>query len=492
MSFLEEIKRRKVFQVAAVYAVVAWLIVQIIDVVNEPLSLPNWLDTVVIVLLAVGFPIAVILAWVFDITPSGVERTKAVDLGGASQEALDIGQDSGDKRSIAVLPFANMSGDPEQEYFSDGITEDIITGLSYWRWFPVIARNSTFVYKGKSVDVKQVARELGAQYVVEGSVRRVGDRVRVSAQLIDAGTGYHVWAQRYDRNLTDVFAIQDEMVERIVTSIEPQLTQAEQSRTLRKHPGNLDAWDYTLRALAEQTKMTKRAYAEARELLEKAIKCDETSSYAFSLLSLCQYHEAIFGWSDSRAQSLVASHDSACRAVANDENDWLANAMLGLTYLWAKREHELAVDAVQRSVDLNPSAALAYHLLACVLEFSGRSADAIPHLHTIQRLDPHYQFESVALGDLALSHLSLEEFDTSVEFAKKAIRVLPSNVRAYQRMAASLGHLGRIGDASAALNKVFELQPEFSVVALDETYPFKHQHQRALFLEGLRKAGLPE
>ena len=394
--------------------------------------------------------------------------------------------------AIAVLPFTNMSEDPEQEYFSDGITEDIITGLSYWRWFPVIARNSTFAYKGKATDVTRIGKALGAKYVVEGSVRRAGDRVRVSAQLIDATTGHHLWAQRYDGKLTDVFAIQDEMAEHIVTSIEPQLTQAEQSRSLRKHPKNHDAWDLTLRALARLTKMTKKGSAEASTLLAKAIESDPRSSYALSLLSLNQYHGAIFGWSDDRAESVTASHETAKQAVAKDANDWLASAMLGLTYLWAKREHELAVAEVERSVQLNPSAALAYHFLACVLEFSGRSADAIPHLHTIRRLDPHYRFESVALADLALSHLSLEQFEQSVDYAKQAIRVMPSNVRAYQRLASGLGHLGKKDEAKAAVAKILELQPGISMAALTETYPFKHREQSALFQDGLRLAGFKD
>jgi TolB-like protein/Flp pilus assembly protein TadD len=492
MALLREIKRRKVFQAVVAYAIAAWVIAQLVDVVNEPLHLPDWFDTVVIVFLAIGFPLAVIFAWIFDLTKTGIEKTQPFESPGAPAVKEDVAQLPQGNKSIAVLPFTNNSGDPSQDYFSDGITEDIITGLSYWRWFPVIARNSTFAYKGRAVDVKEVARDLGAQYVVEGSVRKAGDKVRVSAQLIDATTGHHVWAQRFDRDLTDVFAIQDEIAEQIVASIEPQLTQAEQSRALRKHPGNLDAWDCTLRALAEQTKMTKSSYERAHKLLDKAIDGDDSSSYALSLLSLCQYHEAIFGWSDSRAESLAASHLSARRAVAIDANDWLAQAMLGLTYLWAEREHDLAVKAVQRAVELNPSAAFAYHLLACVLEFSGRSAEAIPHLHAIKKLDPRYKFESVAIADLALSYLSLEDFEKSVDYANKAIHILRSNVRAYQRKAASLGHLGRINEAKEALKKIFELQPDFSLAVLDETYPFREQRQRDLLMTGVRKAGLTE
>ncbi len=391
--------------------------------------------------------------------------------------------------SIAVLPFTNSGGDPQHEYFSDGLSEDLITGLSYWRYFPVIARNSSFAFKGKSLDVCDVGRELGARYVVDGSVRRAATSVRVSAQLIDAETGHHVWAQRYDSDLQDIFELQDRIVAQIVASIEPELSAAEQRRAQHKHPENLDAWDCGLRALAEHYRFTRDGNAKAQELLAKAIELDPGSSYAFSLLSLCRYHDAIFGWARDRASTLDASFEAAREAVARDDGDWLAHAMLGLTYLWARREHDLGIEETRRGVELNPSAALGYHLLACTLEFGGLSAEAIPHLHSIDRVDPRYRFKSVALADLALSHLSLRQFDDAIRYAEKAVAMLPANVRARQRLVAALSHAGLEKQARAALTDLLDLQPEMSLAYLETTYAYKDPAQLAFFVEGLRKAG---
>ncbi len=394
--------------------------------------------------------------------------------------------------SIAVLPFANVGDDPQHEYFSDGITEDLITGLSYWRYFPVLARNSSFAYKNKSLDITEIGRELGARYVVDGSVRRAGASIRVSVQLVDTETGHHIWAQRYDSQLQDIFALQDRIVAQVVASIEPELSSAEQRRAQRKHPENLDAWDYGLRALAEHYRFTRNGNAEAQRLLLKAVELDPASSYALSLLSLCRYQDVIFGWAADRAATLEASFEAAREAVARDDGDWLAHAMLGLTYLWARHEHELGIEETRRGVELNPSAALGYHLLACTLEFGGQSAQAIPHLHSIDRLDPRYRFKSVALADLALSHLSLRQLDDAIRYAEKAVAMLPANVRARQRLVAALAHAGREGEARAALAKLLELQPDLTLAYLETTYAYKDAGQLDFFVEGLRKAGFAE
>lgn len=395
-----------------------------------------------------------------------------------------------DRPAVAVLPFANMSGELDQEYFADGITEDIVTALSYWRWFPVIARNSTFVYKGKAANIKHIGKELGARYVLEGSVRKVGSRVRISAQLVDAATGHHLWAQRYDRDLSDIFELQDEISARIVASIEPELERIEQQRALRKTPENLDAWDYCLRALAVQSQSTKRNFSEARHLLLEAAKLDPASSRALSMLSRCQYEEAMHGLTDDPAGLLAESFRAADQAVALDDGDWLAHNMLGMGHLWTQRDYDRGVHENERAIALNPSAAPAYHGLACLLDFSGRWAEAIPQLHTVMRLDPRYQHAHVALSDLALSHLMLRDFQSAVPFAEKAIRVLPSYVRARQRLASCLGHMDCQEDARAAMAELLELQPGFSQAYIDATYPFKNPEDRDFFIAGLRKAGL--
>jgi adenylate cyclase len=390
--------------------------------------------------------------------------------------------------AVAVLPFDSLSGDPEQEYFADGITEDIITALSYWRWFPVIARNSTFAYKGRAMDVTQVARELGARYVLEGSVRKAGNRVRISAQLIDAPSGHHLWARRYDRDLSDIFALQDEITERIVASIEPELNRAEQERASRKHPESLDAWDHSLRALWHLNRMTKDDNAEACRLLQKAMELDPKWGGAVSLLALCQSFVGWLGWAEDPARQSAVFLPIATQAVALDEGDWLAHATLGMAYVWA-RQHERGADELERAIDLNPSAARAYHFLGFTLAISGRPGDAIAELNTALRLDPSDPLISHTLAALGLSHFLLRKFEDSILFAGKALRADPGNVRAHHRLVASLGHLGRIEEASAALRELLRWQPDFSKGYIDAAYPFKNPEHHDLILEGLRKAG---
>jgi adenylate cyclase len=391
--------------------------------------------------------------------------------------------------AVAVLPFDSLSADPEQEYFADGITEDIITGLSYWRWFPVIARNSTFAYKGRAMDVTQVARELGARYVLEGSVRKAGNRVRISAQLIDAPSSHHLWARHYDRDLSDIFALQDEITERIVASIEPELNRAEQERASRKQPESLDAWDHSLRALWHLNRMTKDDNAEACRLLQKAMELDPEWGGAVSLLALCQSFVGWLGWAEEPArQSAGFLLPIATQAVALDEGDWLAHATLGMAYVWA-RQHERGADELKRAIDLNPSAARAYHFLGFTLAISGRPGDAIAELNTALRLDPSDPLISHTLAALGLSYFLLRKFEDAILFSGKALRADPGNVRAHHRLVASLGHLGRIEEASAALRELLRWQPDFSKGYIDAAYPFKNPEHHDLILEGLRKAG---
>jgi TolB-like protein/Tfp pilus assembly protein PilF len=394
-----------------------------------------------------------------------------------------------DRPAIAVLPFDNISGDPDQEYFADGLTEDIITALSYWRWFPVIARNSTFAYKGQATDVRRVAEELGARYLLEGSVRKSASRVRISAQLIDAQTGHHIWAQRYDREVSDIFALQDEITGDIVVAIEPQLHRAEQQRALRKTPESLDTWDLSLRALWHIRKTTRRDYAQAHRLLLKAIKLDPASSYAQTTFALCNFHEALLGWVKNPPQRLAATFDAAKRAVELDEDDALAHALLGIATLWTRHRYDDAIQEGERAIALNPSAAMAHYFLGCVLGFAGRPEDTLEIQQAVLRLDPRFPFRSVLLADLSLANLLIGKLEDAVTFAEKAIADTPGNVRAHQRLVASLGLLGDVENAKKALAKLKHRQPDFSVAYIDATYPFKDPAHRRLFLDGLRRAG---
>jgi adenylate cyclase len=352
--------------------------------------------------------------------------------------------------AVAVLPFDNMSGDPAEDYFVDGLTEEIIATLSYWRWFPVIARNSTFVYKGKPKNAAQIGKELGVAYLVEGSARRGGSRVRITAQLIDAASGHHLWAERFDREIADIFALQEEIAERVVVSIEPEIHRAEKQRALRTRPEHLGAWDFALKALSLQERMSRSGHKEARETLHHALTLDPALGFAWSLLALCHYHEGILGWADDRGAALLTSRVAAQRAIELDELDWLGHALYGMGRLWTERDHATALEGQQRAVSLNPSAPLGRHFLACVLEFSGRPGEALPHLDAVLRLDPRYRFASLAIADKALCHFLLGDFASSHACAEKAVRLQPVNVRARQRLVAALSALGRNEEAAAA------------------------------------------
>ncbi len=392
--------------------------------------------------------------------------------------------------AVAVLPFANMSGDAEQEYFVDGITQDIVSALSYWRWFPVIARNSTLAYKNKAVDVAEIAQKIGARYLLEGSVRKVGARVRITAQLIDAATTHQIWTRRYDRDLTDIFEVQDEISASIVASLEPELQRAEQQRAMRKRPQDFGAWDCCQRALAHQWKFTPNDYEQAIALARRGIALDPSSSYARSMLAICLFEQTMAGWSADAPQTFRDSFDAASEAVALDDKDWLGYFMKGMGYLWTQRAYDLGMEALRHAVTLNPSAPSAYHGLACLLSFAGHWREAIPPLHKVFRLDPQYRFAASAQADLCLAHLLLREFDKARELGEKAIGVQPSFVRSYQRLACCLGHMGEESQARAVAEQLLHRQPHFSLKYVDATYPFKHTEDRDFFLEGLQRAGL--
>jgi TolB-like protein len=391
--------------------------------------------------------------------------------------------------AVAILPFSNLSGDPEQEYFADGVTEDLITALAAWRWFPVIARNSTFVYKGRAVDVTQVGKDLGARYVLEGSVRRAGARVRITAQLIEASTAHHIWARNFDRDIGDIFDLQDEITRAIVLAIEPQLARAEEQRALRKTPENLDAWDLSLQALAKIRRGTPQALVEADALLGRAVVLDGASSYAQSLLALTRFHGALFGlWSDP-ARSLLSTYEAAKEAVELDGGDWLAHALLGIATLWSHGDYARATAEEEMAIQLNPSAAMAYHFHGCVLTFDAKPAEALMRLEAVLKLDPRFQLLPTTLADIGLAHFLLGDCEQAIRFCERAIGEQADHVRAWQRLAAALAASGRQQEAEAAFARVIELQPAFGRDYLAATYPFRDAAHTEMFEAGLRQAG---
>ena len=396
-----------------------------------------------------------------------------------------------DKPSIAVLPFDNMSGDPEQEYFSDGITEDIITALSKFRWFFVIARNSSFTYKGKSVDVKQVARELGVRYMLEGSVRKAGSRVRISAQLIDAQTGNHVWAERYDRELADIFDLQDEMTATIVGAIEPELGGAERARAKRKPPDNLDAWDRYQRGLWHLWRYNRDDYGEAEKLFQASIDLDPGFGPAYAGVAYLLNSSVIFGWTDAPDQTLGRALRAGQRAVSSDDKDPFAHFALGRT-LTLQGDFETAIAELEKAIDLNPNLALAYYGLGFALAWSGRAREALPHFHKAIRQSPHdpalWTFETMA----GFAHIQLGEYAEAVEWLKKAARHPNSIFWPNLNLAVAFVEQEEWDKARAAMDAELELQPDLSVTAVAAMLGSLHPDWKDRFLDALRKAGLPE
>jgi TolB-like protein/tetratricopeptide (TPR) repeat protein len=395
------------------------------------------------------------------------------------------------KPSIAVLPFTNMSGDPDQEFFSDGITEDIITALSKIRWFFVIARTTTFTYKGQPADVKQVAEELGVRYVLEGSVRKAGNRVRVTAQLIDAATGNHVWAERYDRDLSDIFALQDEMTQTIVGAIEPELGSVERERARRKPPDNLDAWSCYQRGLWHLYRFTKADNDEAERLFQHASELDPGFSGAFMGLATVRYWNVLFGHTESPEETLAGAFTAARTSVSLDDKDAMAHWVLGRVYT-QMAESEAAIAELETALAINPSFAHAHYSLGWALLLAGRMEEALPRIDQALRLNPHDPSLWTFLTGRAIAFLLLHRYAEAADGARRALRQPSANFLTTATLASALGHLGETDDARAALEQVYRLRPDFSGPLLVRLFRFRHEPERACFLDGLRKAGLPD
>ena len=393
-----------------------------------------------------------------------------------------------DRPAIAVLPFANLSGDPEQEYFSDGITEDIITALSKLRWFFVIARNSSFIYKGKPVHMKRVAEELGVGYVVEGSVRKVGDRVRITVQLSDAATGNNIWAERYDRALADVFAVQDEITEAIVAAIEPQLYAAETFRSRRKPPNSMDAWDLVMRALSHFWRVTRQDYLVAQALLEKATAIDPNYGQALGVLATSQTFSAHMGWSDMAAVVPLAERAALAAIRADSEDPWAHNA-LGSAYLFGRR-FEDSLAELEVALRLNPNFSLAQGYYGLVLSYAGRWEEGSVAARRALRLSPRDPFSAVFCGIAAYAQFVGRNYDEAIRLAREGIRQRSDFVGAHRVLTAAAGMAGKDDVAAAALRELRRAQPNISLAWIANQMPIMQEAERKHYLEGFRRAGM--
>ena len=549
MSFINELKRRNVLRVAIAYAIVAWVVLQIADVLFPILTLPGWAIRLVAGLLIVGFPVALLLAWAFELTPEGVKREREVDrsqsitrntgrkldlaiigllviaiaflivdnylLDDATDRieetvAKEISEPASveemafplpDKPSIVVLPFDNMSGDEEQEYFVDGITEDLTTDLSKLPGLFVIARNSAFTYKGRSVSVKQVAEELGVQYVVEGSVRRVGDRIRINAQFIDALSGHHVWAERYDGSLVDVFSLQDNVVGQIVSALAINVPGAEQALwtiggtdDLEAYEAALQGWDYYYRQTPEDS-------ARAITFFKRAIELDPGYSRAYAGLGRIYWDISNIWFITDSVGTWQQTFDLAKANLAMSMREPTAEAYALSAEINARMgKHDEALADIDRAIASGPSIADNNIVKASILNAVGRAEGAEELVRHAMRSDP--QFRPAYSRVLAHSLLHQEQYGEAARYLELTTGREAGNPYDYMSLAVAYGYLGRFQDASVAIDQYHELSLEhgystpMTVQEIDkwwygDMFDYDNTYKERL-LVGLRKAGLPE
>jgi TolB-like protein/tetratricopeptide (TPR) repeat protein len=419
---------------------------------------------------------------------------RAYKVGSSAIAAPELPQrlSSVDKPSIAVLPFLNLSSDPEQEYLADGMTEEITTALSRVRGFFVISRTSSFTYKGKVVELKQVGRELGVRYVLEGSLRKAGTYVRITTQLVDAETGYHIWADRYDRELVNIFAAQDEITERVVTAIEPQLYVTEGHRAKRKPPESLDAWECVIRALSLMNTRVKTDIAIASELLNKAIDLDQNYAQAHSLLSYIMTLGVHLG-RDAPEPTLRTATDTARKAALLDDDEPWAHVALGYALVWSKQPGA-AVAELQKALALNPNFAIAHYVLALALGYLGRGEEALAHGNEAALLSPR---DLLTRGNAGVTNnvrcfacFVAGRYLEGIEFGRQAVSDSPNSPAGVRPLLANYALAGKIEDAKETLQTLKRVQPDISIQWINETLPFASPETLQRYIEAFKLAGL--
>ncbi len=392
-----------------------------------------------------------------------------------------------DKPSIVVLALQNMSADPEQDYFADGIAEDIITDLSKVAGLLVIARNSAFAYKGRAHDLRQVCRELGVRHALEGSVRKAGGRVRITAQLIDGTTGGHVWAERYDRELTDIFAVQDEVTREIVAALKVHLTPEEQRRIEKRGTGNLEAYDCYLRGRELVWRHTRDGVVQARPLLERAIALDPAFALPVAHVAFCHVLDYINRWSAEPERSLEDARELADRAIQLDDLEPQAHFCLAIVHIWQKQLDQSIADAMH-ALALDPNFADAYGTLGNALHYAGRPAESLEQYQRLVRLNPH--FPPVILYFMAQDHFMLERYEDAVALLERRLVRQPDSDVTRVLLAACYGYLGRAGDAEAAWQEALRINPDYSIERRRQILPYRNPADFERVVLGLRKAGI--
>lgn len=411
--------------------------------------------------------------------------------GGVGQNTGTATEVKSEKPSFAVLAFDNMSGDPEQEYFSDGIAEDIITALSHFREFFVIARNTSFTYKGQAIRANEVCRDLGVRYLLEGSVRKAGQRIRVTAQLIDGETGSHIWAARYDRDLDDVFAVQDEITRAIVSAVTPEALGAELKRSQSKNARNLNAWEKVLRARWHVGKLTKEDNETARQLLKEVTGKAGGLSDAYSTLALCELYGMLHVWTDDTRASIAAATQAARQAVMADEGDANAHAMLGMAELFG-RNYDDATRHLEQAIRLNPNLANAYGILAAAHGVAGEYEASRASAEQAIALSPRDVSKAFWLAGSGIGAYLAGKYEECVSISRHVLKDHPGYASSMRQEAAALAMLGRTEEASSMLTRLLERMPGLTISQVRHMVPVRHPDDQERWLDGLRRAGLPE
>ena len=391
------------------------------------------------------------------------------------------------KPSIAILPFDNMSGDAEQEYFSDGLSEDITTDLSKLSGLLVIARNSAFAYKGKPVDLSRISRELGVRYALEGSVRKSGSRIRINAQLIDCTTGGHIWAERYDRDLHDIFSVQDEVTREIVTAIAPSLTGSDQDRLEQRETGNFEAYDLFLKGREQLFLDNEQSIAEARRMLQRAIDIDPRFSSAHAYLSRCQALEFINSWGDPATRSMASALELGRRAIELNPDNPRAHFAAGTAALWLGM-HDLAQAEIRQAIEIDPNFADGYGALGMIQVYSGEPEQALESIDTVMRLDPHYRDIYLHLTGQACFHM--RRYDEAVEALQRRLVRKPESDISRVLLAACFGHLGEADKGRNEWREALRSNPNYSIARKREILPYRNPGDFDEIVDGLRLAGI--
>ena len=496
MSFWEEIKRRKVFRVTVAYSVAAWLLVEIVVTVKTPLGLPGWLDTFVIVLVLVGFPLTLILSWTYDLTSTGIVRTKRLE-GITETSRQSMASKTWEQESplevlpesLAVLPFANMSDDPEQDYFSDGLTEDIITDLSLIPGLFVIARNSTFTYKGKSVDTRRVGQEMGVRYVLEGSVRKFGNQVRVTAQLIEAASGQHLWAKRYDRGLEDVFAVQDELTKEIVTALDVEIVSGERGRHQRSCVKNPEAREALYRGMAQFYKFDKTSHAQAKEIFEQFMRLEPNSILGYVWQAqMCQV-EIFLGWSEDKDSSLKNMEMLLAKALKIDDRDPLALGLAGMHQLFLGN-HDQSIAFAKKALAEAPGMDSPYYSLGWYQMFNDTPLEGIRNLKRAMRLSPIVTAPRSTI--LGTAYRNAGQLKLAVATLENTVKRFPAFISGRVALASCYVLVGKKRKAKQEAREILRRDPAYTIARYTTPNLYRNKETMEKWAESLRIAGIPD